>query len=113
MPTQASCCRPFPFHHEHKEDLKGNSDKEQASGTYCVACPPCLCVCLLHPIRNVHLSDMKTELQGWKPDAGHAPPFCPQHIILTTTVKFSSELSKQIWSTGRLQTDVFGGQNLC
>lgn len=47
MPTQASCCRPFLFHHGHKEDLKGNGDREQASGTYCVACPPCLCVCLL------------------------------------------------------------------
>lgn len=61
-----------------------------------MACPSCLCVCPLHLIRNTHLTDMKTELQGWKPDAGYAPPLHPQHIILTTIVKFSFELSKQI-----------------
>lgn len=37
----------------------------------------------------------------------------PILIIVTTIVKFSFELSKQIQSTGLLQTDVFGGQNLC
>lgn len=56
---------------------------------------------------------MKTELQGWKPDAGYAPPLHPQHSTLTTIVQFSFELSKQIWNGGWLQTEVFGGQILC